>query len=73
MEEEQEQLLCASAALLDRVYILARQGLSPVTTPTAQMVVTTYREVRLKLGYAAYNALALLLTWRVRCCEPCAH
>jgi hypothetical protein len=49
MEEQQEKLLCASAALLERAYTLAHEGLSPVTAPTAEMFVTTYHEVRSKL------------------------
>ena len=44
MELQQEQLLQASAELLDRVYT-ACQGLSLLTCPTAAMFATTYHEV----------------------------
>ena len=44
MEEQQEQLLQASHALLERAYS-ACHGLSPATCPTAFMFVTTYHEV----------------------------
>ncbi|KAK9837462.1 hypothetical protein WJX81_004335 [Elliptochloris bilobata] len=48
MEVLQEELLGASAELLDRVYA-ACQGLSPLTCPTAAMFATTYYEVTDKL------------------------
>ena len=44
MEVQQEQLLLASIALLDRSYI-ACQDLSRTTCPTVVMFVETYHEV----------------------------